>query len=113
MPHNERRESSVISGGTAKKEAAKSWPHNRRDKSGKSDLPRKEDKANLLGWEAGWNSEKSKGELDTLFYFNYCYSFIISRFCFIFIDACLSKLLSSGSPYYFIVTIILTFIIAQ
>jgi hypothetical protein len=28
-------------------------PHNRQNKSGKSDLPGKEEKASLLGWEAG------------------------------------------------------------
>ena len=30
-------------------------PHNRQNKSGKSDLQRKEEKASLLGWEAGWS----------------------------------------------------------
>ena len=29
--------------------------NNRQNKSGKSDLPGKEEKASLLGWEAGWS----------------------------------------------------------
>lgn len=51
--------------------------------------------------------------LYALFNFNYSYSFIISRFCFVFVDTCLSEFLTCGTPYYFIVTIILTFIITQ
>jgi len=34
-------------------------PDNRRNKSGKSDLPGKEEKASLLGRKAGWSSDRS------------------------------------------------------
>ena len=77
-----------------------------------------EENSSLLGWEqAGVPIDRVIGlsikRKGILFNFNYCYRFTISRFCFIFIDTCLLKFLPSGSPYYFIVTIILTFIITQ
>lgn len=57
-----------------------------------------EENSSLLGWEqAGVPINRvirlSREGKENLFNFNYCYRFIISRFCFIFIDASLSKFL--------------------